>query len=175
MGNLNLSHLDLSILKKYLNYDKISGHFSWAIDYANYSKNDIAGSLSSSGYVSIMLFGKNYRANRLAWYYYYGVWPTLEIDHINLNKADNSIDNLREATRSQNKQNTKNFFSNKEGFRGVYASGKKFKTSIKINGIAIYLGTYTTKEKASLVYENKAKEVHGEFYQKPPYEHLEEV
>jgi len=53
----------------------------------------------------IGLLGKRYYAHRLAWLYVYGVWPDGDTDHINRNKHDNRIANLRSCSRSENMLN----------------------------------------------------------------------
>ena len=77
------------------------------------------------------------------------------IDHINHNTLDNRKCNLCIVSKSENQQNLK---PKKNGYRGVYKSGKKFKSSIRINGKYIYLGTFDTFEdakKARINAENK--------------------
>ena len=65
-------------------------------------KGKEAGTLEKTGYIRIKLNGHKYMAHRLAWFYEYGKWPTKEIDHKDNIKHHNWIDNLREATRSEN-------------------------------------------------------------------------
>lgn len=68
----------------------------------------------------IRIKGKAYPAHRLAWFYVYKVWPTA-VDHINCNKQDNRIENLREySSASDNLSNTKTRKNNKLGIKGVY-------------------------------------------------------
>jgi hypothetical protein len=90
----------------------------------------------------------------------------LEVDHIDNNKQNNSIKNLRWATRSQQNINRKQLPNNKSGFRGVcfHKPTKKYQVQIHHNGKYEALGYYATAEEASAVYEAKAKEVFGEFY-----------
>jgi len=56
----------------------------------------MAGSVHSTGYVRIGVDGGKYTAHCLAWLYTHGVWPSDQIDHINGNRSDNRIANLRE-------------------------------------------------------------------------------
>ena len=63
----------------------------------------IAGSVTGVGYRQIQIDGIFYYASRLAWFYMTKEWPEFIVDHENENKEDNSWDNLREATDSQNK------------------------------------------------------------------------
>lgn len=116
----------------------------------------------SHGYLSIYIDGRNYKAHRLAWLYVYGIWPMYEIDHINGERADNRIENLREATRSQNMQNLKGAYKcNKTNLLGVYElpSGK-YGSRIAINGHQIYLGSFDTAEEAHIAYLAVKRNLH---------------
>ena len=53
-------------------------------------------------YQRITIGGYDYYAHRLAWFYVYGEWPVNELDHIDEDKENNAIDNLREATHAEN-------------------------------------------------------------------------
>ena len=93
------------------------------------------------------------RAHRLAWFMYYGVMPTMQIDHINQNKADNRISNLREVTNSENQRNIKLPSTNKSGVIGVYwhSIGKKWCAQVKVNDVQHYLGMYSDIKEAEKV------------------------
>jgi hypothetical protein len=82
-----------------------------------------------------------------------------ELDHINRKKWDNKIENLREATRTQNSYN-----KDRNVLRGATKVGNKWMAQIGINGVNTYLGLFSTKEEAAAAYEAKAKELHGKFY-----------
>lgn len=86
-------------------------------------------------------------------------------DHINGNKLDNRKCNLRKATKSQNAMNQRLKSTNKSGIIGVsWDSGtKKWRAQIRLNGKSIYLGICSNKEDAAIIYNNKAKELFGEF------------
>lgn len=81
---------------------------------------EVAGSLNGEGYIHIEIDGKKHKAHRLIWLYVYGEMPPDEIDHINRNKLDNSIDNLRLADRQINSRNRGASKNSKTGIRGVY-------------------------------------------------------
>lgn len=92
----------------------------------------------------------------------------LEVDHINHNKLDNRKSNLRVVTRSQNVMNIGVRKSNKSGFKGVYQSkrGDRVKTwvaEIRKDGKRTCIGYYHTAKDAARAYNEKAKELHGEF------------
>ena len=90
------------------------------------------------------------------------------IDHIDENKANNNVKNLRWATRKDNGYNRGKQTNNTSGFKGVSFNKhtKKFESKISINGKLKHLGLFETAEEASKVYEAKAKVIHGEFYYK---------
>lgn len=122
------------------------------------------GYLREDGYREISVGYETFLAHRLAWFYHYGTWPELSLDHTNENKDDNRIENLREATLEENNFNVSTYSHNTSGFKGV-SSAKygKFRASISINNRYVHLGTYETPEEAYKVYCDKVKEIRGEF------------
>ena len=116
------------------------------------------------GYVSIIINSRPYLAHRLAWLMTYGEWPAADIDHINGDASDNSIANLRAATRSQNNANLPKRRDNTSGFKGVevHHTGR-FSARIRYEGQRRYLGLYDTPEEAHEAYCRAARELFGEF------------
>lgn len=88
-----------------------------------------------------------------------------EIDHINGNKLDNRRENLRFATKSQNMANRGKQSNNRLGAKGVTQHRETwgFRAEIMVNGDRKCLGSFRTKEMASMAYAEAAKELHGEF------------
>jgi len=88
-----------------------------------------------------------------------------EIDHINGDKLDNRRENLRSATRSQNKMNSGKPKNNTSGYKGVcwYKRGNKWRAQIGINGKLKHLGYFEDKEEAAKAYKKAAEKYHGEF------------
>lgn len=108
-----------SRLKELLNYNQNTGIFTWIVNKNRAHIGDIAGCSNSKGYIYIQINGYNFRAHRLAWLYVYGKFPDYEIDHIDRDRKNNRISNLRDINHNQNMQNTKIYSSNKSGYRGV--------------------------------------------------------
>jgi hypothetical protein len=103
-----------------LRYDPTTGIFVWSKSPARVIKaGTVAGRLGRDGYIAIQIKGRLYFAHRLAWLYVNGVWPKNQIDHINGNRSDNRIENLREATRKQNGENRRVVSTTRSGKTGV--------------------------------------------------------
>lgn len=94
-------------LKSKLDYDHETGIFKWKIWTCRIPKGGIAGSIKSNGYLQIRLDNKIYLAHRLAWKIVYGNDPVCEIDHVDRDKLNNRISNLREVTHQENCLNRK--------------------------------------------------------------------
>ena len=89
-----------------------------------------------------------------------------QIDHINRNRLDNQVCNLRYATISQNSANRQKTSRPKTSqYKGVSLMKKtnKLMAKIRIDGKNLYLGTFTSEEEAAMAYDLKAQEAHGEF------------
>lgn len=151
-----------SILALNLSYDPATGVFTWLQQCGRVKPGEIAGTISSNGYVQIRIKGRIYLAHRLAWLCMHGEMPALMLDHINMNKQDNRIANLRLANKSQNSQNTLASAANTSGYKGVSWSkqSKKWRASIKVNQKAKHLGFFELPEDAYAAYKNAAQELH---------------
>lgn len=129
---------------------------------------DIAGSINNCGYIRVNIKGKLYQAHRLIWLYMYGELPSQFIDHIDRDRINNRIENLREANVQENNRNRKMQNNNTTGYVGVSKHNPtgKYRARCKINGVEYHLGLYTTPYDAFLVREKFAKEHFGDFYAK---------
>lgn len=126
------------------------------------------GTLLNTGYLAAYVNGKPYQVHRLVWCYFYGDL-SIQIDHINGNRLDNKIENLRPATQQQNQWNKKSSIA-KTGFRGVYyinKGNKRFWSMLVLpEGKRKSLGVFQIAEEASLVYEQELKTTRGEWCRK---------
>jgi hypothetical protein len=157
-------------LKQLLSYDPDTGYFAWrGPGVGKAAKRHLkqqAGCLNNKGYRFLWIDGALYRAHRLAWLYMYGVWPPEGTDHVNLDRDDNRIANLRPATHQQNMANRGALRSSKTGIKGVRlaGNGKGWMASISAgNNRARHLGTFKTQKEAAEAYRLAATERHGEF------------
>lgn len=160
-------HADISAecVKSLLNYDRQSGVFTWKSGRKPGTTGKVAGSAHHSGYQIIGIYGTYYMAHRLAWLIEHGEWPVALIDHVNGDRSDNRIVNLRSADFSQNRRNSKMNSNNKTGIKGVsWNSGmSKWHARIRCQGSYKHLGFYTDIELAELVINEARAKFHGEF------------
>ncbi len=138
-------------LKEILEYDPLTGHFTWIKPIADKIKiGKRAGCLAPSGYRFIRINKKRYREHHLAFLYMSGYLPEM-VDHINHNPSDNSWDNLREATIKENGKNHPKTVRNKTGFVGVsQRPDDKYVARIYVNNKHIFLGAFKTFDEAKV-------------------------
>jgi len=132
-----------------LNYDPSTGVITNKITRSSKAiVGSEAGSLAK-GYKQIYIHGRYYKNHRIAFYKIYGYFPE-QIDHINHNKLDNRIVNLRETTKQGNMRNKARDCRSKFKMQGISksANGKKFIAAIGHEWKRIHLGTFDTEDEA---------------------------
>lgn len=156
-------------LREVLHYDPLTGIFTWRKQLARRAPvGSEAGSTTSNGRRAQVYVGINnvrYVASRLAWLYVYGTWPRDQIDHRDGNSLNNRIDNLREATGSQNQANRGKNKNNTSGYKGVYwdRSSGRWAANIWKDSQKIWLGCHDTPELAYAAYCEAALKYNEEF------------
>lgn len=166
------------MLSEFLSYDAETGALTWnkradkwfrsgrygQASEANrwnkiYAGNPAFTSINDGGYLNGRVFNFGFRAHRVAWAIFYGKWPDDQIDHINGDRRDNRIANLREVTNAVNGRNQKLRSTNKTGAIGVHWSKvrKKWHARIMLNGKRTDLGCYDTFEEAVKVREEASR------------------
>ena len=155
-----------------LDYDPRTGEFRWRDTGNNRTKaGDLAGHVGKEGYCRITLSVggrmKRVMAHRIAWLVVHGEWPTGFVDHIDENKLNNRISNLRLATKAQNTMNTGNRSDNVLGARGVTyrkaQTQKPYIAKISVNGKQQLIGSYATVAEAQAAYDAAALVIQGEW------------
>lgn len=149
-----IENLTAEELRRLLDYDSKTGEFRWRTNIGSRARaGQIAGNRRRDGYVQLMVNGKNYRAHRLAWLHFHGIWPTGVIDHIDGNPANNRLANLRDVTQTMNLMNQHGPRSdNAVRMLGVCRNRARWRATIQVNGQWKHLGTFDTPEEAHAVY-----------------------
>lgn len=144
--------------RSFFSSDRI--HKAWN---TKWSGKEAAGA-GSRGYRQVSILGKRYKAHRVVWLLEYGQWPSDTLDHINGDRTDNRIDNLRCCTQADNLRNRCISTNNQSGVIGVHWEGArgKWRAQIEFQGKVYYLGRFSDKEEAVLA--RKTAEVHFGFH-----------
>lgn len=154
--------ITVELVKSLLNYCPMNGTFHWKERTSEHIKKPsslkswntrYAGqpitTIDGKGYLHCTIFGKQYRAHRLAWLIVHGHWPDF-IDHKDGNRLNNRLDNLANVTVQQNHMNLSIARNNTSGVTGVYfnAKNKRWCAQMKFNGKTYHLGSATEKSEA---------------------------
>jgi hypothetical protein len=127
----------------------------------------IAGTLdTSTGYWRINIDKKMYRLHRMIFLYHNGyLTDGLQVDHIDMERTNNRIENLREVTNAQNQHNTKRNATNNTGVKGVawHKAKKKYKVTVSLNSKSIHLGYFDDLEEAKAAAIAGREKYHGTF------------
>ena len=152
MGNSILAHIGKSAVE----YDPDTGWFVWVCAYRKpFLVGRRAEHVTSNGYLYIKAAAQNHSASRLAWSLINGDIPRgLEIDHVNRDRQDNRISNLRVATRRENLKN-RVFAPNRCGFVGVSKHEQSGLYRARHEGVTRYA---KTAEEAAVLYARLIEE-----------------
>lgn len=142
-----------------LDYDPESGVFRWKT--GRQRPGAITGTLGRRGYIVVDFRRLKFYAHRLAWLFVYGRWPDGLIDHINGDKTDNRIGNLREASAEVNMQNIRRAYRNsKSGLLGASFRNGRWHAKIRVDGVDRLLGKFATAEEAHAAYVTAKRLAH---------------
>ncbi len=157
--------LTLERLKSLLTLEEDRGVFLNKVDRGRYKKGQEAG-YTVEGYTYITIDRKAYPAHHLVWMWFYGELPKVghDLDHINMQRNDNRVENLRLVTRSQNMYNTNAHKDNPSGIKNVSFRKDTGKWSVRVSVSGKYksFGSYDDKELAELVAHEVREKYHGE-------------
>lgn len=171
MSTESKRYLDVGLVRTRFNYDPETG----SVTYSGRERAHLSPSMRSrktgrtvgwpdtNGHLNVKINTKDYLLHRVIWLHQFGEWPDGIIDHINGNKKDNRMSNLRLVDHSANCQNIKNPYAcNTSGHLGVTRGYKEglWAVNIRVNRIAIYLGSSSDKDVAASVYLNAKILVH---------------
>jgi hypothetical protein len=149
-------HIDYSEIDKVIYYQ--DGQIHWR------SNNKVAGTKTKDGYIKVQINNVPYTAHRLAWCLVNrGIPVDKQIDHINRDKSDNRIDNLRLVDTRANALNKKCKASN-TGIRGVSKDRGYYKVSFTIKGKYMHVGNFKCFEQAKKVAEKYYQQINTEVF-----------
>lgn len=171
---MDRKELTQSRLREVVSYDPATGEFYWLTEarvgfkrsVVMHSVGDKAKTARRDGRGVIRIDGKLYLSSRLAWLYMHGAWPVYEADHINTDRTDDRIDNLRDLKGHANRQNRRFAIGNKESALplGVYRNkaGRRhpWRAAIASGGKQHYLGAFLTIDEASAAYVSAKRRLH---------------
>ena len=170
-----------SVLKELLSYEPETGALYWrprGLKWFNHGKRprELMGKIwntkyagkraltckNAGGYLHGGIMGKSYFAHRVVWAMDSGAWPDAEIDHLDHDKGNNRVENLRLVSRIENQRNRPLQYDNKSGVAGVgwVARDNRWYARIGVNYECIHLGYFVSKGEA-IVARKRAEEKYG--------------
>ena len=141
-------------------------HFSethvWKTWNTRYAHKPALNCINGTGYKAGTVKGVRVPAHRVIWAMTFGAWPSEDIDHINGNRADNRIENLRAVCRQENTKNRAVQNNSTSLVPGVTwaKKNKKWRARITISGNRVDLGLYEDFENA-VTARKKAERLYG--------------
>lgn len=146
---MNIKEIDIKLMQEYVEYNSTTGALTYKISGKQARDTD------RDGYIRVCVRGKKYQAHRVAWVLHNEENPSHQIDHINGDKQDNRIDNLRQATSQQQCANKPS--------KGIGRKQGKWRAQTKYNGKHIHIGLYECPLIAHIAYTDKMRELHGQY------------
>jgi len=160
-------------IRENLRYDPETGHLWWIkLSECKFGRRDLDKPVGtySKGYLQFFLptsKGKRkiLQVHRVAFFLYYDYWPEGLIDHINMVRGDNRIENLRVATYQQNNVNSRSQKNSLSSYKGAYfvKSTGKWRSCVGFNNKVLSFGTYASEEEAARAYDKAARELFGDY------------
>jgi hypothetical protein len=157
---------DIELMRSLLSYEPETGEFRWFCDRSNIKAGSIAGWINNKGYRLIRIGARCVPAHRIAWAMTFGEYPSKQIDHIDGDRSNNRLSNLRLATLMENCRNRKLGKRNRLGFKGIVFVKESGLYTAHIraeNSRMLHIGCFETPEEAAHAYNKAAVLHHGEF------------
>ena len=163
-----MAEADFSVarLRDLVHYESTTGVFTLRVDVSHIRKagrriDVVKHGRRSSGYRSVNILGRRFLAHRLAWALHFGEWPAHSVDHLNGERSDNRIANLRCATSATNAQNQRTHHANsKTGVMGVHIDKGRYRAQITVNGSTKQVGVFDTVDEAHAAYLEAKRRYH---------------
>lgn len=153
--------LTAEIARSLLDYDVETGIVTRRRVFGRRHAGDPVGSLNAKGYLHAYIYDTNYLVHRVVWLMVCDRWPYDQLDHVNHIRDDNRLENLRECTNAENRQNIRPEGYGQSGYLGVSPCHDGWQANITLKGKNERLGIYSTPEEASRVYLAAKASVHA--------------
>ena len=150
--------LTAQCLRELLNYDPETGIFTRKVRTAQrHQVGDRADFVitggNQKGYYRVGILSRRFLAHRLAWLYVHGEWPAQDVDHIDGDRGNNRIANLRDVPNQINRENMRGpRKDNKIGLLGVSRHGARWEARVQSSGKLVYREDFDTPEEAHSAY-----------------------
>ena len=156
-----LTAMDVN-LSDYMTCDLATGELVWTVSRGRKAAGMPVGSATlEDEYTRFRLLGKKHFTHRAVWWFATGRWPSGHIDHINGDKRDNRLCNLRDVDHSTNMQNKRHAMrTSSTGALGVYARRGRYCAQIQVNGRSMYLGDFATIDEGRAAYVTAKRQLH---------------
>ena len=163
-----LTERQVELLRQQIAYDPTTGALTARLSTGGRSVGSDRGCRQENGYTLVRFQDELWTAHNIAWAIFFGEYPHCDIDHINGDKSDNRICNLRIATRSHNNANKSAQANNMLGIKGVrtHSNGSftsQIGVSVRGSRKQLYLGSFECEDLAHLVYATAADRLFGDF------------
>lgn len=150
-------------LKRIYTYSPETGEFK--VNPESNSRRTSCGWKDKQGYLRVYIHRRMCGLHRLAWLYHYGRMPVGLVDHVNGDRSDNRICNLRESTQSENLMNSKRSSKNTSGVKGVswINSKQRWVACVTVERKRHVIGQYLDLHEAENAVRRARSELHGDF------------
>ncbi len=169
MSSRGSSILKFERLREVAEFSEHHGTLVWKVRKSQRVRiGEPMGGFDLDGYRTVGIDGKKYRVCRLVILYFTGKWPEGDVDHKDLNKANDRLDNLRVVSKYENNLNRRSSkMERKHNLpKWVMPHGRKFRAFVRVEGMVHKLGSFDTPEEAHAVAEKFARENHGQFFRR---------
>jgi hypothetical protein len=161
-----MTTISAQLVRSLFEYNAETGALTWKVSRGNRIKiGDAVRNIDSKGYLRVTIGQRQYRAHRIVWLYVNGKFPAGHLDHVNCDRTDNRLANLRECDAQQNVANRRLNKNNTTGFKGVslVTGGSSYMAGITYNRRRIHLGCFPTAEEAHAAYVAAAAKLFGDY------------
>lgn len=149
--------ITLDRLNQLVTYDSVNGVLRWAARRGRVGPGERVGGVDREGYRRVRIDNRQYLEHRLVWLWHHGSFPRI-LDHIDRDRCNNRIENLRLCNESQNAANAGPAIHNTSGYRGVHYEGERDKWVARMRLVVDgkrtrhRIGRYDTAEDAAIAY-----------------------